>query len=145
MSLLQRLCEVAEGQAAEAAAAEAAATATLVSLGGRGPCQAPEAAAAAAAAAGEHARCVDVEPAEAMEVEGAAMEVEGSGAAGTPMIAADAAMGSDAPCEQPRLACSPPSTPTSSVPAPLEEHFFSALTKLLDAHALHCVQRRPAA
>ena len=142
MSLLQRLCEVAEGQAAEAAAAEAAATATLVSLGGRGPCQAPGAAAAAAAAAGEHARSVDVEPAEAMEVEGAAMEVEGSGAAGTPMIAADAAMGSDAPCEQPRLACSPP---TPLTPAPLEEHFFSALTKLLDAHALHCVQRRPAA
>ena len=136
MSLLQRLCEVAEGQAAEAAA-----TATLVSLGGRRPCQAP-AAAAAAAAAGEHARSVDVEPAEAMEVEGAAMEVEGSGAAGTPMLAADAAMGSDAPCEQPRLACSPP---TPLTPAPLEEHFFSALTKLLDAHALHCVQRRPAA
>ena len=102
---------------------------------------AAEAAAEAAAAVDEHARCVDVEPAEAMEVEGDALGTA-SGAVVTPMV--DAAMGSGEPCDQPRGA--PPTSSTcSSTPTPLEEHFFSALTRLLDAHALHCVQRRPAA
>jgi hypothetical protein len=141
VSLLQRLCEAAEGQAAEAAAAEAAATASLVSLGVRGPRLAAVGAAAAmvAAAADEHARCVDVEPVDAMEVKGEALGTA-SGAAVTPMVI-DAAMGSGAPCDQDQSRGAPP-TPATSTPTPLDEHFFSALTKLLDAHALLCVQRR---
>jgi len=100
-SLLQWLCEAAEGQAAEAAAAEAAATASLVGwvVGKPPPREGAE--------EYEHARFV--EPTDAMEVEGAT-NVLGAG---------------DAPM------------------APLDEHFFSALTRLIDAHALNCVQRRP--